>query len=255
MHRCLLTLLLVLLALPARADLEVLSLRHRTVDQVLPTLQGFVEPGGAIQGVNGQIIVRASGQNIAGLRRVLESIDTPARRLLISVTQDAATATRDAGAGVGVRATGERGSTVVVAGARTLSADGRISQQVQALEGSPATISTGTAVPTPVVVYGPGGTVASTAYTQFDTGFLVTPRLAGDRVFLDIAPQRASVGPGGTAHVQRVATSVAGRLGEWIPLGGVGTEVSASGSSFGIGTTRTATAASGVWVRVELLPQ
>lgn len=250
--------LLVLAAAPARAELEILSLRHRTVDQVLPALQPFVEPGGAIQGMSGQIIVRASPQNIAELRRLLAAIDTPARRLLISVTQDAATASRSAGAGVGART--RAGETEVAVGAGVSRAQGteNIAQQVQALEGSPASIAVGTAVPTAVTTWGPGGVTTTTgAFAQFDTGFAVTPRLAEDRVFLDIAPQRASLQPGGGATVQRVATTVSGRLGEWIALGGVTSTRTARGSALGTvtgGESAAEAGTSGVWVRVEALP-
>lgn len=250
--------LLLLAAAPARAELEILALRHRTVDQVLPALQPFVEPGGAIQGMSGQIIVRASPQNIAELRRVLESIDTPARRLLISVTQDVATATRSASVGVGVRGRGHEVELAVAAGERRSLGTENIAQQVQALEGSPAMIAVGTAVPTAVTTWGPNGVVTTTGgFAQFDTGFSVTPRLAGERVFLDIAPQRASVQAGGSASVQRVATSVSGRVGEWIPLGGVSTERAVQGASIGGITGRSAgseATTGGVWVRVEVLP-
>ena len=250
--------LLLLAAAPARAELEILALRHRTVDQVLPALQPFVEPGGAIQGMSGQIIVRASPQNIAELRRVLESIDTPARRLLISVTQDAATATRSASVGVGLRGRGHEVELAVAAGERRSLGTENIAQQVQALEGSPAVIAVGTAVPTAVTTWGPNGVVTTTGgFAQFDTGFSVTPRLAGERVFLDIAPQRASVHAGGSASVQRVATSVSGRVGEWIPLGGVSTERAVQGASIGGITGRSAgseATTGGVWVRVEVLP-
>jgi type II secretory pathway component GspD/PulD (secretin) len=257
-RRFLASLLLLLVAMPARAELEILTLRHRTVDQVLPALQPFVEPGGAIQGMSGQIIVRASPQNIAELRRLLESIDTPARRLLISVTQDAATATRAAAVGVGVRGRGNEVELAVAAGDRRSRGTENIAQQVQALEGSPATISVGTAVPTAVTTWGPNGVLTNTGgFAQFNTGFSVTPRLAGERVFLDIAPQRASVQAGGSASVQRVATSVSGRVGEWIPLGGISTERSAQGASIGGITGRSAgteATTGGVWVRVEVLP-
>ncbi len=78
--RFLVVVLFALLAVgSARADLEVFSLRHRTVDQVLPAVQPFVERGGAIQGMNGQIIVRSSPENIAEIRRLIATLDTPIR--------------------------------------------------------------------------------------------------------------------------------------------------------------------------------
>jgi hypothetical protein len=57
--------------------------------------------------------------------------------------------------------------------------------------------------------------------------------------------------------VQRVETTVSGRLGEWIPLGGASSEASAQGAAVGTVNGRVASTggtSSGVWVRVEALP-
>ena len=85
-------LLAVLIAGPAvgQATLEVLSLRHRTVEQVLPALRPLMEPGATLTGQGTQLIVRASPANVAELRRALEAIDRPAKRLQISVRLDEA---------------------------------------------------------------------------------------------------------------------------------------------------------------------
>src|SRR5256885_7247344 len=72
----------------AQQALEIIPLRHRTVDQVLPVLQPLVEPGGALTGQSGQLIVRTSPANLAEIKRALEAIDRPPRRLQISVRFD-----------------------------------------------------------------------------------------------------------------------------------------------------------------------
>jgi type II secretory pathway component HofQ len=129
-----------------------------------------------------------------------------------------------------------------------------VTQQVQGLEGSPSFISVGSSVPVATTTRGPGGTVTTTTgFQQIDTGFQVVPRVAGDRVFLDILPQRATpggFGPG-SANVQRIATTVSGRLGEWIPLGGVAVESSAQTAGIASRGSTSSAATSGVWVRVE----
>ena len=250
----------------ARAELEVIPLRHRPVEQLMPTLQGLVERGGAVQGMNGQIIVRASPANIDEIRRALASLDTPVRRLLISVTQDAATALRTSGVAVSGNVSSDTGSATVgrpggpdrielVAQDAARSRDERISQQVQGLEGSPAAISLGRSVPVTTTTVGPFGTQTTTSVHALDTGFAVIPRLAGDRVFLDIAPQRATpggYGPG-SANVQRIATTVSGSLGEWIELGGAVEEAVTQVSGIGAGGAAAAFRSGRVWVRVEEL--
>src|SRR2546422_10259105 len=72
----------------AQQALEIIPLRHRTVDQVLRALQPLVEPGGALTGQSGQLLVRTSPANLAEIKRALEAIDRPLRRLQISVRFD-----------------------------------------------------------------------------------------------------------------------------------------------------------------------
>jgi hypothetical protein len=103
----------------------------------------------------------------------------------------------------------------------------RTMQQVQALEGQPAMIHSGRSAPVPVrqVVRGPAGlqVVESVEYRELSTGFQVVARLAGDQVILDILPQRQAPAGGsvpGAVSTQQLSTTVRGRLGEWIDLGG-----------------------------------
>ena len=135
-------LLLLILAFSAYAQqsLEVIPLRHRTADQVLDTLRPLIEPGGTMTGQGNQLIVRASPGNLAEIRRALDAIDRPQRRLQISVRFDDAidTARRDLEVAGSVSNRGVRieGS----ARDRQRSADERVDQRVQAIDGGRATI-------------------------------------------------------------------------------------------------------------------
>jgi type II secretory pathway component GspD/PulD (secretin) len=218
---------LAIAALPARAqDMEVFNLRHRTADQVIPVLQPLVEPGGAISGMQNQVIVRASRRNLEQIRQALAAIDSAPRRLLISVRQDAAGSLSQRGAAVS-GTIGSQGSNVDVRVRDSTSVGTeRVDQQVQGLDGSPAFISIGQSMPvqTGVVTQGPGGTwvQGGTTIQNFSTGFYVVPRVAGDRVTLEVSTRRDRPTGYGAAQTQGVATTASGRLGEWIALGGVG---------------------------------
>src|SRR5678816_2921450 len=72
----------------APGSLEVFPLRHRTADQVLPALRPLMEPGATLTGQGTQLIVRTSPGNLAELRRALDDLDRPLRRLQISVRFD-----------------------------------------------------------------------------------------------------------------------------------------------------------------------
>ncbi|MGH8679896.1 MAG: secretin N-terminal domain-containing protein [Burkholderiales bacterium] len=262
--------LLLFAAGVARADdVEVIELKHRTADQIIPTLRPLVEPGGALSGMQSTLVIRASRANIAQLRQAIATLDRTPRRLLISVRQDAAGSfdSRDvrvsgtvAGGDVrvGVNEPPRRESGVSISareshGART----DRFTSQVQALEGSPAYIAIGQSVPVPetVVTQTPGGAVvrSTTTYRNMSSGVAVIPRLSGDRVFLDIAPQTASPAPGGSgaASFQRIVTTASGRLGEWFPLGGIDQSAVRSRSGVLSGGSDARVGASSVWVKVD----
>jgi type II secretory pathway component GspD/PulD (secretin) len=218
---------LVVVGAPARADeVEVFSLRHRSADQVIPILQPLVEPGGAITGMQNQVIVRASRRNIEQLRQALAAIDTVPRRLVISVRQDAAGSVQSRGGGVtGSIGSGGADIDVRVRDNASVGTE-RVAQQVQAVEGVPAFISVGQTAPvqTGTVTQTPWGTVVQggTTIQSFNTGFQVVPRVSGDRVTLEVSTQRDRPTGYGTAQTQGISTVASGRLGEWIELGGVG---------------------------------
>src|SRR5205085_3655179 len=140
---------LMLLALSARAQnaLEIITLRHRTAEQVLPSLQPLLEPGATLSGQGTQLFVRTSSANLDDLRLALTAIDRPARRLLISVRYDQ---DRDVAAG-GLDASGRianRDSRVDIRAQDNRSrSEDRVDQRVQALDGSRATILTGASRP------------------------------------------------------------------------------------------------------------
>ncbi len=225
----------------AQYALEIIPLKHRTVEQVLPTLRPLLEPGGTLTGQANQLIVRASPANLAEIRRALDAIDRPLRRLQISVRFDDALDASSQGIEASGRI-GNRGSRVEVQAQQSSSrVDERVDQRVQVLEGGRAMIFTGqsrTVVTREVVVV-----------QDLATGFEVVPRLSGNNVFLEIAPQRETV-----ESYQRAATSVAGRLGEWFELGAIGS--GATREDRGIASASGARAAQSrrIWVKVEEVP-
>src|ERR1044072_9011972 len=133
------TLLLTVAALagPAAgpASLAIIPLRHCTADQVLPALRPLLEPGATLTGQGTQLIVRTSPGNLDVLRRDMDEIDRPLRRLKVSVLFD------DAGdsASGSVETSGQisnRGSSIEVQAQDSRSASsGRVDQSIQALEG------------------------------------------------------------------------------------------------------------------------
>lgn len=264
----------------AQQELEVIPLRHRTLDQVLPVLRPLIEPGGTLSGMNNQLIVRASRRNRDEIKQALAAIDTPPRSLVIRVTQNRDVAASRSGAeafgSVGndnVRITqpptgaAAGGGTVVVRRGGSLvggqvvettsTRSASAAQSVQVVEGGRAFINVGQSIPLPMrqVMLGPNGVVVAdtTVYRDIGQGFYAEPRLAGDRVTLEISPQFDTPGNAGAGSVntQRVSTTVSGRLGEWIELGGSGQQQSGSTrGNLSVGTADVRDKRS-VWLRVD----
>ncbi len=243
--------------------LDIISLRHRSADQLLPQLAPFVEPGGALTGINDKLFLRASARNQAEIRDLVAALDTPLRRLMISVRQDGTDTGSDSGGGVSGRVVIGGGAPAISGSGQLYQSDSRsrrdVSQQVQTIDGGRAAIMVGQSffLPLRQVVLTPTGVIVSESFVQRDlgTGFVAVPRLVGERVTLEISPRDDTPGPvPGSVNIQRLVTTVSGRLGEWLELGGsVGEQ---SGSSAGIAGygTRSASRQRRLLLKVEELP-
>lgn len=237
----------IALVTSAQQALEIITLRHRTAEQVLPVLQPLLEPGGTLSGSRGQLFLRASAANAADIKRALDAIDRPLKRLQISVRLDDSLEMERRG--VGASGTiGSGGSRIDIrAQDSRRAAEERVDQRVQVLEGGRAMIFAGQSRTLPV----PGGAVIQ----DLATGFEVVPRLAGSDVILEVLQQRETPGAHpGSVQGQRVASMITTRLGEWVEI--AATASSAARTDRGIGSaSRGSRNDSGrVWLKVEELP-
>jgi type II secretory pathway component GspD/PulD (secretin) len=252
------------------ADLTVIDLQHRRADEVIPILRPLVGSDVALSGIDYKLLVRGNGADVARIRDALSVIDRAPKQLLVSVRYSGSPARNDSNIGVG-GTVDNRGAQVVVRGGTTIStaSDDSISS-VRVLEGNGARIATGQSVPvvTPIIMTSQSGNQSASAavvlgtatdYREISSGFNVMPRVNGDRVLLDIAARQerpADLGSG-SATVQRASTTISGRLGEWIELGGVSSSTSEqrSGVSIGSGSQRITTQSDqrSIAVKVELV--
>jgi hypothetical protein len=219
-------------------------------------LRPLVEPGGTLTGQSGQLIVRASPGNIEDLRRALDAIDRPSRRLQISVRFDSALDASNRSVEASGRIS-ERGARVDVRAqdARTTASD-RVHQRVQVMEGGRAFIATGQSrtLPQRQVIRTPGGVVAQETMEvqEIATGFEVSPRLSGGTVLLDIRPQRETPGAfAGSVDSQRASSTVSARLGEWIELGGTTGSLSRDDRGLASAGRVQTSDTRRIWVKVE----
>lgn len=236
MKRALLWLLLASALTPLVAGaqsqpLTIIGLHHRSAEEVVPLLRPFVAAGGTLAGSGQQLFIRTTPRNLAELRRLLRTIDRAPHQLLITVRQGAAAEqieqASNASGSITVGGHGYSGAARL----RIYGTEGRNEandiQQVRVLEGNPAVIRMGQAVPVGnrSIARTPYGdqTTDSITYRNITTGLTVVPHITGDGVSLEIIARRqvASDSGGGRVNIQRIHTTVAGKLGQWLDIGGV----------------------------------
>lgn len=209
----------------ARADaLEIIQLNNRSADEIIPIVSPLMKPGEALSGTGFKLILRASPGTVSEIRRILSQIDAGLKNLVVSVDHAGSARTEQAAAGAGVRyGTIEGGTVSGYVGHGQSTNQSIATQRIRVIEGQPAWINAGQVFLVPGTAYARGGVVVSGALQrEAGTGFYVVPRVAGDRVNLEIASHRESlVGAGPTLDVQSANTVVTGAVGEWIDIGGI----------------------------------
>jgi len=265
-----LLILLMLINTPLFADypLEIIELKGRSVTEVLPLIRPFIDSDGSVSGMNNQLILRTSPDNLRNIYAILNRIDTPPRRLLISVRQGRHDSGQADGISADINAFIGRKSKVIVGHPsgnegvrlRGLNADTRdnsnLVSSIQTIAGRPAFITAGQSIPiTTYRSYGDGDYrhfQRNTQYRNATSGFYALPRLNGQRVTIDISPHMEH--PGRTPEsfdIMRASSRVSGLLGEWISLGGTTHSESRQGSGIGFSASSRQKQANSIWLKVE----
>jgi hypothetical protein len=287
--RWILPILMLSLSVAAAADatrIELIELKGRTAEELIPLLQPLVEPEGALSGSGYRLIVRATPAQQQEIRRLLEELDRAPRRLLITVhmgelgyrERQAAELAIDQPQGDATVRLGTSGKPdarglnisqtdpAVSASARlhstrTYSA-ATDRQQVQTLEGQPAFIATGSDHPYPTHLEtwqgprgGSGGAVGID-YKQTATGFYAVARIRDGQVHVQVSPQKEKLRSdhSGTVDSQQLSTVASGPLGSWLLLGGSGTRGYRDSSHPGGTVTTRELKQQPIWLKVNLLP-
>jgi len=236
----------------------VIPLHYRMAEEVIPIIQPMLAREGSVSGFQGQLVVRTTPANLEEIKRILASLDSAPRQLVITVREETDVDRSRSSAEVSGSVGGDHGRVTIpgsggTRGGNVVLRDGddrlrvnvlegsgserdRSEQTVRVMEGREAFVRVGQSVPVRerqvqrTVV---GGRVVEQVvegaqYRDVASGFYVLPRVSGDRVTLDVSSQRESLSrrSAGNVKVQSLVTTVSGRLGEWMELGGVGQDAS-----------------------------
>jgi len=264
----------LLVSAPGLSDypIEVIELRSRPLEEILPVIQPFVGAEDTVTGMGNNLVIKASPAKVQEIRRLLETLDRPPRRLVISVGKQGDVSSSSSGyrASADIKAGDSRFSinspghptdssrAQVRIHDNTLQGARTTRHRVQALEGRPAYITSGTRIPlqTSERYYDRGVPYQqrTTQLQDVNSGFYVVPRVNGDEVTLEIMQHDDRPGERrGVINTQATGTVVRGRLGEWVELGGVDTSDSNRQGGLGQAVNSQASTVQGIQVRVECL--
>ena len=230
------SLLLLILAstcINAESIVEVVPVYNRPASEIQPLLMPLLENTDQIVANGDNLIVKTIPERLQAVTKLIRKLDIPLNNLQITVIQsrDVTAAQLNAGMGVSLNiplsnpaeASGSaRGYFNQSQGRNNI----RYTQTIRTLEGTPAQIKVGNAVP--VITYqsygdGYGYSYGnrSTQYLEATTGFEVTPRLTGRQVTLDVSPWSDRFDAYGRIQTQAADTSIRANLGEWIEIGNI----------------------------------
>ena len=234
----------------AQLVMEVLPLNHSRPAELISPINSILDGQGSVVVIQNKLVIRATPQKITQIKKLLQQIDTPLQNLRISVRQgvhlDTDKQDMSVSADVAVGDSGRiavgpkprpRDSGQVTAQSDNSSLTGRfmhnkfaehdlVSQQILTLEGRPALIQVTQSIPTKVRRSGGNdeGTYEEEllVFRNATIGFSVTPRLVGegDEVILEILPVHSKL-KGNRIESHGAHTTVSGKLGEWIEIGGI----------------------------------
>lgn len=281
--RILAALLLLLQSITVTAsELEVIELHNRPAEDIVPLVKPLLDKNESISGRGFQLILKANAARQAQLRELVRKLDRAAAQLMISVFQgsqrDLETLGIEAGlhyqgnnidSQIGNNASAGRGTEITLHdkpiqvtgkayGTRARMRDKPV-YRLRVTEGEEGYIETGKSIPYfSGQVYQNNGrqTVeSSVTYKDVTSGFYVRPRLSGDRVILDISPQRNSLNDshGGAVNIRRATTTISGRPGEWIPLGGTTEQAKRSSTRTGKSYSTKDRDSESIWIKADLV--
>ncbi|MBI3561489.1 MAG: hypothetical protein HY080_07220 [Gammaproteobacteria bacterium] len=263
----------------AQDEIETIDLHHRSSEDIIPVLQPLVKPGGSLTGTGYKLIIRSTPDNIDELKHLLADIDIALKQLVITVATtrqmeqllsssqaqvvvDSGDIHAAAGSPLPADAPGltlsSRGDTARIDAHITQTQqhqDAPSTQQMRVVEGTWGSIQMGQAVPIMTRQRNPDGTVTATVtYKNVTSGFQVLPRTHGEQVTLQIRPSNASINAqnSGAIDVQSMQTTVTGKLGEWISLGGNSTSRSSERDGMLYTTKARSSQQDQLWVKVEV---
>ena len=235
----------------ASAEMRLFELQHRPVGELAEMVRSLLGEEARVATDRNTLVVNASPSALDEVARLVDSYDRSKQMLRVTIEQGKTFSGHERGVSASGRLQNdgsriifgppgkkslEGGSTIIVdSGQNRLKLRGtdsryresrQVSQFVSVLEGEPALVSVGRAVPftSQMLTYWRQhpGFIATTSYENVDTGFEVLPTLYNGMVEIEVRPFMASLDRDNPQQIvfHELATKVNVPVGAWYELGG-----------------------------------
>ena len=221
----------------AATEFKIITLQHRFADELLPIIQPLAGEDGVVTGMQNQLIIRTSPENMAEIEQVIASMDVARSNLKITVNRQNNLDSTQHGVDVSGR---KRIGNVAISTNRyprqardgvqidiqnNSSTTKQNSQQfINVVDGEFAFIQVGQSVPFTqewrTFTHRYTHIKRTTEFIEVSTGFAVRPRSIGGQIELDITPRIAQLNQQGFIDFEALRTVVRINKGEWFDLGG-----------------------------------
>jgi type II secretory pathway component GspD/PulD (secretin) len=231
------TLLLFLLlsshvSFAAETVMEIIPLYNRPAAELHPIISPMLEQSERMIANGSKLIVKATPKRLNELRRLIKQLDARLNNLAITVLQSRTKTARGLNASANIRLQTKHSPSKLSGhiGGRFAQTEGfnnsDSTQVVRTLEGQAATIRTGKVYPVQNISiydsgYGQPSVSSNTQFIEATTGFIVTPRLTGNQVTLQITPWSDNLNNRGSFDSHGANTTLRINLAEWVEIGGV----------------------------------
>jgi type II secretory pathway component GspD/PulD (secretin) len=234
---CFLFAMLFSITAMAATEFKIITLQHRFADELLPIIQPLAGEDGVVTGMQNQLIIRTSPENMAEIEQIIASMDVARTNLKITVNRQNNLDSTQRGVDMSGR---KRIGNVAISTNRyprqardgvqidiqnNSSTTKQNNQQfINVVDGEFAFIQVGQSVPFTqewrIFTHRYTHIQRTTEFIEVSTGFAVRPRSIGGHIELDITPRIAQLNQQGFIDFEALSTVVRVNKGEWFDLGG-----------------------------------
>lgn len=222
----------------AAAEFKIITLQHRFAEDILPSIQPLVAGNGTATGMQNQLIIRTSAENMLEIERIIATLDVARQNLKITVRRQNSTDASGSNANIGVRKrlgnveviTGNypqnsRNSARIQLEERQSKIQSSSEQLLNVTDGERGFISVGQSVPftqewvtlTRRYIH----IQRTVEFADISTGFAVRPRSVGKQIQVEITPRITQLNNNGIIDFDELSTTVRLTPGEWLDIGGI----------------------------------